>query len=139
MKSSRAVSTDSSNSNYLPHLLGVVPKSYNDGDNGALFSGRVLVRWHLRTNAARGVRGEEDKLAHYPPFLGRPCAAIEALPELADGSRRRWPVRLVIDTLFYLVRNPRLSKDHERRLQSAEALIKFAMVRLMLRRLVRYG
>jgi hypothetical protein len=32
-----------------------------------------------------------------------------------------------------------LSQDHERRLQSAEALIKFAMVHLMLRRLVRYG
>jgi transposase len=41
--------------------------------------------------------------------------------------------------LFYPGRNRRLSKDYERRLQSAEALIKLAMVRLMLRRLARYG
>ena len=57
----------------------------------------------------------------------------EALPELTDGRRRRWRVRLVIDPTIYLVCNRRLSRDYERRLQSAEALIELAILRLMLR------
>ena len=49
---------------------------------------------------------------------------------------RRWVVER---TFAWLGRYRRLSRDYERRLQSAEALIKLAMVRLMLRRLARYG
>jgi putative transposase len=41
-------------------------------------------------------------------------------------------------TFAWLGHNRPLSRDYERRLQSAEALIKFAMVRLMLRRLACY-
>lgn len=47
---------------------------------------------------------------------------------------RRWVVER---TFAWLGRYCRLSKDYERRRQSAEALIQLAMVRLMLRRLAR--
>ena len=82
-------------------------------------------------------------------YGGRPLAAwadehgvrIEVVRR-REGQRgfvvqpRRWVVER---TFAWLGRNRRLSKDYERRLQSAEALIKLAMVRLMLRRLARYG
>jgi hypothetical protein len=38
--------------------------------------------------------------------------------------------------LGWLIRNRRLSKDYERKVQSSETFIKVAMIRLILRRLV---
>ncbi len=42
-------------------------------------------------------------------------------------------------TLGWLVRNRRLSKDYERKVQTSETLIKVAMIRLVLKRLARGG
>ena len=40
-------------------------------------------------------------------------------------------------TLSWLIRNRRLSKDYERRVQKSETLVKVAAIRLILRRLAR--
>ena len=42
-------------------------------------------------------------------------------------------------TLGWLIRNRRLSKDYERMVQNSEMFIEMAMIRLILRRLVRGG
>jgi putative transposase len=47
---------------------------------------------------------------------------------------KRW---IVERTFSWLIRNRRLSKDYERMVQTSETFIKVAMIRLMLRRLVR--
>ena len=47
---------------------------------------------------------------------------------------KRW---IVERTFGWLVRNRRLAKDYERKVQTSETLIEVAMIRLMLRRLVR--
>jgi putative transposase len=55
----------------------------------------------------------------------------------ADGFEvlpRRW---IVERTLGWLMRNRRLSKDYERKVQTSEAFIEVALIRLILRRLAR--
>jgi putative transposase len=47
---------------------------------------------------------------------------------------RRW---IVERTFGWLIRNRRLSKDYERKVQSSESFMEVAMIRLMLRRLAR--
>ena len=47
---------------------------------------------------------------------------------------RRW---IVERTVSWLIRNRRLSKDYERKVQSSETFIKVALIRLILRRLAR--
>ena len=47
---------------------------------------------------------------------------------------RRW----VVERSFaWLIRNCRLAKDYERKVQTSETLLKLAMIRLMVRRLAR--
>lgn len=47
---------------------------------------------------------------------------------------RRWVVER---TFAWLVRNRRLGKDYERKVQTSETLVKIAAIRLMVRRLAR--
>jgi transposase len=50
------------------------------------------------------------------------------------------PHRWIVErTLGWLIRNRRLSKDYERMVQNSETFIEMAMIRLILRRLVRGG
>jgi putative transposase len=50
------------------------------------------------------------------------------------------PHRWIVErTLGWLIRNRRLSKDYERMVQNSETFIEIAMIRLILRRLVRRG
>jgi putative transposase len=49
-------------------------------------------------------------------------------------SPKRW---IVERTFSWLIRNRRLSKDYERRVQTSETLVKVAAIRLILRRLAR--
>lgn len=63
----------------------------------------------------------------------------EVVPRNADSPTfyvlpRRWVVKR---SFAWLGRNRRLSKDYERKVQTSEALIQVAMVRLMLKRLGR--
>ncbi len=57
----------------------------------------------------------------------REAEGFEVLP-------RRW---IVERTLGWLMRNRRLSKDYERKVQTSEAFIEVALIRLILRRLAR--
>ena len=48
------------------------------------------------------------------------------------------PHRWIVErTLGWLTRNRRLSKDYERKVQTSEAFMEVAMIRLILRRLAR--
>ena len=48
------------------------------------------------------------------------------------------PHRWIVERTFgWLMRNRRLSKDYERKVQTSEAFIEVAMIRLILRRLAR--
>ena len=50
------------------------------------------------------------------------------------------PHRWIVErTLGWLIRNRRLSKDYERMVQNSETFIEIAMIRLILRRLMRRG
>jgi putative transposase len=50
------------------------------------------------------------------------------------------PHRWIVERTFeWLIRNRRLSKDYERKVQTSETFIKVAMIRLILRRLARGG
>ena len=50
------------------------------------------------------------------------------------------PHRWIVErTLGWPIRNRRLSKDYERKVQTSEAIMEVAMIRLILRRLARGG
>lgn len=78
-----------------------------------------------------------EELARWSREKGNWELEIAERVEDAEGFAivaRRW----VVERSFgWLLRNRRLSKDYERKLQSSEAFIEIAMIRLMLKRLVR--
>jgi transposase len=86
---------------------------------------------------------------HYPPTSGdgepwRPAKRQQQsgwkleIIERQPGSRgfnvqpRRW---IVGRSFAWLIRNRRLAKDYERKVQTSETLIEVAMVRFLIRRL----
>ena len=55
-----------------------------------------------------------------------------------EGFTVLLPHRWIVErTLSWLMRNRRLSKDYERKVQTSETFIEVAMIRLMLKRLTR--
>jgi transposase len=61
-------------------------------------------------------------------------ANADGAARLCDSTPRRWVVER---TFSWLSQNRRMSKDYERLCASAEAFVYVAMIRLMVRRLVR--
>jgi len=94
---------------FVPHLK----KIWADG----AYTGEKLARWCKE----RG--GWELQIVERSAH----AEAFTVLPH-------RW---IVERTLGWLMRNRRLSKDYERKVQSSETFIEVAMIRLMLRRLAR--
>ena len=75
-------------------------------------------------------------LAHMLDRLRRGDEAEVVRREEGQRGFAVQPRRRVVERTFaWLGRSRRLAKDHERRLQSAEAMIKLSMIHLMLRRL----
>jgi putative transposase len=100
-------------------LAGLVPlvpclkKIWADG----AYSGKEFARWCEQEG------GWELEVVE----RAREAQGFEVLP-------KRW---IVERTFSWLIRNRRLSKDYERKVQTSETFIKVAMIRLLLRRLVR--
>ena len=93
----------------LPHLK----KIWADG----AYTGEKLAGWLEERGGWKLEIAERDREAR----------GFEVLP-------KRW---IVERTFSWLIRNRRLSKDYERRVQTSETLIEVAMIRLLLRRLAR--
>ena len=102
-----------------PLLAGLKPlapnlkKIWADG----AYSGEKLAKWCEEQGGWELEVVERDKEAR----------GFEVLP-------KRW---IVERTFAWLVRNRRLVKDYERKVQTSETLIEVAMIRLMLRRLAK--
>ena len=93
----------------LPHLK----KIWADG----AYTGEKLAGWLEERGGWKLEIVERDREAR----------GFEVLP-------KRW---IVERTFSWLIRNRRLSKDYERRVQTSETLIEVAMIRFLLRRLAR--
>jgi Transposase DDE domain len=72
-------------------------------------------------------RGRENRCPSRGDGQGGDSEGFISLPH-------RW---IVERTLGWLMRNRRLSKDYERKVQSSETFIEVAMIRLILKRLAR--
>ncbi len=100
----------------LDGLKPLVPRLKKIWADGA-YNGEELARWCEET-------GEwELEIVE----RARKAEGFQVLP-------KRW---IVERTFSWLVRNRRLSKDYERKVQISETLIKVAMIRLILKRLAR--
>jgi len=97
----------------LEPLVSRLKKIWADGAYG----GEKLAKWCEEQGGWKIEVVERD----------REAKGFEVLP-------KRW---IVERTLGWLVRNRRLTKDYERKVQTSETLIEVAMIRLMLRRLAR--
>ena len=93
----------------LPHLK----KIWADG----AYTGEKLAGWLEERGGWKLEIAERDREAR----------GFEVLP-------KRW---IVERTFSWLIRNRRLSKDYERRVQTSETLVEVATIRLLLRRLAR--
>ena len=100
----------------LAGLGPLVPRLKKIWADGA-YGGKELARWCEE----RG--GWELQIVE----RNREAEGFKVLP-------KRW---IVERTFGWLIRNRRLSKDYERRVQTSETLVEVAMIRLMLKRLAR--
>ena len=100
----------------LAGLKPLVPRLKKIWADGA-YSGEGLARWCEKEG------GWELEVVE----RNREAQGFKVLP-------KRW---IVERTFSWLIRNRRLSKDYERKVQSSETFIEVAMIRLMLRRLAR--
>jgi putative transposase len=100
----------------LAGLKPLVPRLKKIWADGA-YSGEELARWGEETGEWELEIVERERAAE----------GFEVLP-------KRW---IVERTFSWLVRNRRLSKDYERRVQTSETLIEVAVIRLILKRLAR--
>jgi putative transposase len=100
----------------LAGLGPLVPRLKKIWADGA-YSGKELANWCEEQG------GWELEVVERDPQ----AKGFEVLP-------KRW---IVERTFSWLIQNRRLSKDYERMVQTSEAFIKVAMIRLILRRLVR--
>jgi putative transposase len=100
----------------LGGLKPLVPRLKKIWADGA-YSGRELAKWCEEQGGWEIEVVERDKEAK----------GFEVVA-------KRW---IVERTFGWLVRNRRLAKDYERKVQTSETLIEVAMIRLMLRRLAR--
>jgi putative transposase len=103
-----------------------------------LLSGIKVLLPHLKKVWADGAYAGE-KLANWCKEQGGWDLQIVERSSSADAEGfvvlpHRW---IVERTLGWLMRNRRLSKDYERKVQSSETFIEVAMIRLILRRLAR--
>src|SRR5215213_9847280 len=121
----------------LPISIYVSPADTQDRLGArCLLAGRKPLMPRLQKVWADGAYSGEE-LARWSREKGNWELEIAERVEEAEGFAivaRRW----VVERSFgWLLRNRRLSKDYERKLQSSEAFIEIAMIRLMLKRLVR--
>jgi len=100
----------------LAGLGPLVPRLKKIWADGA-YSGKELANW------CEEQRGWELEVVERDPQ----AKGFEVLP-------KRW---IVERTFSWLIRNRRLSKDYERMVQTSEAFVKVAIIRLILRRLTR--
>jgi putative transposase len=115
----------------------VTPASVQDRDGArALLAGLKPLAPRLRLIWADGVYSGEQ-LARWCEGQGGWRMEIVSKRNRADAFEvlpRRWVVER---TFAWLGRYRRLSRDHERNVQTSETLIEVAMIRLMLARLAR--
>ena len=125
---------------HLGLLLNVVvhPASVQDRDGAArVLTHRVRRRFPFIEVifADAGYQGEKAQTA--VSQTGRWRLEIVKRPKAADGFvvlAKRW---IVERTLAWISRNRRLARDFENLARTAEALVRLAMIKLMLRRLAR--
>jgi putative transposase len=121
----------------LPLSVYVTPANVQDrvGARCLLASLGLLVP-HLKKIWTDGAYGGEEFAGWCEEQGGWELEIVERNPQ-TKGFKvlpKRW---IVERTFSWLIRNRRLSKDYERRVQTSETLIKVAAIRLILRRLAR--
>jgi putative transposase len=121
----------------LPLSVYVTPANVQDRVGArCLLAGLGLSVPHLEKIWADGAYGGEEFARWCEEQGGWELEIVERNPQ-TKGFKvlpKRW---IVERTFSWLIRNRRLSKDYERRVQTSETLIKVAAIRLILRRLAR--
>ncbi len=121
----------------LPLSVYVTPASVQDRAGArCLLAGLKPLMPRLKKIWADGAYGGQE-LARWSEERGGWQLEIVERDQEAKGFEvlpKRW---IVERTFAWLIRNRRLSKDYERMVQTSEAFIKVAMIRLILRRLAR--
>ncbi|MDQ4126861.1 MAG: IS5 family transposase [Actinomycetota bacterium] len=123
----------------LPLAVYVAPASMQDREVARrLLSGLAPLLPRLKRIWADGAYGGEDLATWCKRQGGWELEVVHK-----EGNAKGFevlPKRWIVERTFgWLLRNRRLVKDYERRVQTSEALIQVAMIRLMLARLARDG